>query len=164
MYSNKRKKVLRARVETGKSWRNETQASGGLFRMAPRSRNETGNQLRIYVSFHVKRTRRALGMFLFPFMKRNNEIRNVRSKFPPISPPNAGKYWHFRPRLRRAVFYFANYAVSKRAFREFSVGMRFLIAADIVNQTLSITLARRAGCEQTKPRAQTMELRKVPRE
>ena len=44
------------------------------------------------------------------------------------------------------------------------VGMRFLIAADIVNQPLSNKLARRAGCEQIKPRAQTEELRKVPRE
>ena len=36
-------------------------------------------------------------MFLFPFLKRNNEIRDALSKFPPISPPNAGKYRHFRP-------------------------------------------------------------------
>jgi len=35
-------------------------------------------------------------MFLFPFLKRNNEIRDALSKFPPISPPNAGKYLHFR--------------------------------------------------------------------
>jgi len=40
--------------------------------------------------------------------------------------------------------------------------MRFLIAADIVNQPLSNTLARRAGCEQTKPRAQTRELLVLP--
>ena len=58
-------------------------------------------------------------MFLFPFLKRNNEIRDALSKFPPISPPNAGKSLHFRPRLHRAVFYFTNYAVSKWAFREF---------------------------------------------
>ena len=58
-------------------------------------------------------------MFLFPFMIRNHEIRDALSKFPPISPPNAGKYLHFRPRLHRAVFYFTNYAVSKWAFREF---------------------------------------------
>jgi len=58
-------------------------------------------------------------MFLFPFLKRNNEIRNALSEFPPISPPNAGKYLHFRSRLHRAVFYFANYAVSKWVFREF---------------------------------------------
>jgi len=103
----------RARVETGKSWRNETATFWGLFRMALESRNETGNQLRIYVSFHVKRTRRALGMFLFPFLKRNNGVRNALSSFHSISPPNAGKYPHFRPRLHRAVFYFANYAVSK---------------------------------------------------
>ena len=54
--------------------------------MALKSRNETENQLRIYVSFHVKRTRRALGMFLFSFLKRNNEIRNVFSKFPRFHP------------------------------------------------------------------------------
>ena len=58
-------------------------------------------------------------MFMFPFLKRNHEIRDALSKFPPISPPNAGKYLHFRPRLHRAVFYFTNYAVSKWAFREF---------------------------------------------
>jgi len=58
-------------------------------------------------------------MFLFPFLKQNNEIRDALYKFPPISPPNAGKYLHFRPRLHRAVFYFANYAVSKWVFREF---------------------------------------------
>ena len=81
-----------------------------LFRMALKSRNETGNWLRICVSFHVKRTRRALGMFLFPFMKRNNEIRGAPFKIPPISPPNAGKYRHFRPRLYRTVFCFANYS------------------------------------------------------
>ena len=44
------------------------------------------------------------------------------------------------------------------------VGMRFLIAADIVYQPLSSELARRAGCEQTEPRAQSEELRRVPRE
>jgi hypothetical protein len=58
-------------------------------------------------------------MFLFPFLKRNNEIRDALSKFPPISPPNAGKYLRFRPRLHRAVFYFANYAVSKWVFSKF---------------------------------------------
>jgi len=67
----------------------------------------------------VKRTRRALEMFLFLFLKRSNEFRNALSKFPPISPPNAGKYLHFRPRLHRAVFYFANNAISKWAFYEF---------------------------------------------
>ena len=87
--------------------------------MALESRNETGNWLRICVSFHVKRTRRALEMFLFLFLKRSNEFRNALSKFPPISPPNAGKYLHFRPRLHRAVFYFANNAISKWAFYEF---------------------------------------------
>ena len=87
--------------------------------MALESRNETGNQLRIYVSFHVKRTRRALGMFLFPFLKRNNGVRNALSSFHSISPPNAGKYPHFRPRLHRAVFYFSYYAVSKWVYREF---------------------------------------------
>jgi len=66
-------------------------------------------------------------MFLFPFLKRNNEIRDALSKFPPISPPNAGKYLHFRPRLHRAVFYFANYAVSKWVFREFR---RFCTASE----------------------------------
>ena len=35
-------------------------------------------------------------MFLFPFLKQNNEIRDALYKFPPISPPNAGKYLHFR--------------------------------------------------------------------
>ena len=35
--------VCRARVETGKSWRNETPTFWGLFRMALESRNETGN-------------------------------------------------------------------------------------------------------------------------
>jgi len=54
--------------------------------MLLKSRNEAVNQLRIYVSFHVKRTRRALGMFLFPFLKRNNEIRNAPSKFPRFHP------------------------------------------------------------------------------
>jgi hypothetical protein len=34
---------IRARVETGKSWRNETPTFWGLFRMALKSRNETGN-------------------------------------------------------------------------------------------------------------------------
>ena len=109
----------RAKVKPGKSWRNETSTFWGLFRMALINRNETGNQLRIYVSFHVKRTRRALGMFLFPFLKRNNGVRNALSSFHSISPPNAGKYPHFRPRLHRAVFYFANYAVSRWVFREF---------------------------------------------
>jgi hypothetical protein len=33
----------RARVETGKSWRNESSTFRGLFRMALESRNETGN-------------------------------------------------------------------------------------------------------------------------
>jgi len=66
-------------------------------------------------------------MFLFPFLKRNNEMRNPLSKFPPISPPNAGKYRHFRPRLHRAVFYFANYAVSKWVFREFRL---FFVASE----------------------------------
>jgi len=111
--------TARARVETGKSWRNETPTFWGLFRMALESRNETGNWLRICVSFHVKRTRRALEMFLFLFLKRSNEFRNALSKFPPISPPNAGKYRHFRPRLHRAVFYFANQAISKWVFCEF---------------------------------------------
>ena len=91
----------------------------GAVSHGTQGRNETENWLRIYVSFHVKRTRRALGMFLFPFLKRNNEIRNALSEFPPISPPNAGKYRHFCLRLHRAVFYFANYAVSKRFLREF---------------------------------------------
>jgi len=54
--------------------------------MSLKSRNEAVNQLRIYVSFHVKRTRRALGVFLFPFLKRNNEIRNAPSKFPRFHP------------------------------------------------------------------------------
>ena len=58
-------------------------------------------------------------MFLFLFLKRSNEFRNALSKFPPISPPNAGKYRHFRPRLHRAVFYFANQAISKWVFCEF---------------------------------------------
>ena len=35
--------IGRARVETGKSWRNETPTSRGLFRMALKIRNETGN-------------------------------------------------------------------------------------------------------------------------
>ena len=67
-------------------------------------------------------------MFLFPFLKRNHEIRDALSKFPPISPPNAGKYLHFRPRLHRAVFYFANCAVSKWVFREFRL---FCTASDV---------------------------------
>ena len=75
----------------------------GLFRMALKSRNETGNQLRIYVSFHVKRTRWALGMFLFPFMKRNNEIRNVRSKFPPIELELIQTQMAQKPMLRAEV-------------------------------------------------------------
>jgi len=54
--------------------------------MALKSRNETENLLRIYVPFHVERTRRALGMFLFPFLKRNNEIRNALSNFPRFHP------------------------------------------------------------------------------
>jgi len=47
--------------------------------------------------------------------------RNPQRSFQisPISPPNAGKYRHFCLRLHRAVFYFANYAVSKRFLREF---------------------------------------------
>ena len=104
--------MVRARVETGKPWRNETPTFGGLFRMALKSRNKTENELRIYVSFLVKRSRRALGLFLFSFLKRNNEIRSAPFKFPPISPLNAGKYRYFRPLLHMAVFYFTNYAVS----------------------------------------------------
>ena len=80
----------------------------------------------------MKRTRRALEMFLFLFLKRSNEFRNALSKFPPISPPNAGKYLHFRPRLHRAVFYFANNAISKWAFYEF----RLFRAASVVLVTL----------------------------
>jgi len=44
------------------------------------------------------------------------------------------------------------------------VGMRFLIAADIVYQLMSTTLAGRAGCAQIEQRAQSEELRKVPSE
>ena len=99
----------------------------GAVSHGTQGRNETENWLRIYVSFHVKSTRRALRMFLFPFLKRNNEMRNPLSKFPPISPPNAGKYRHFRPRLHRAVFYFANYAVSTWVFREFRL---FFVASE----------------------------------
>jgi len=44
------------------------------------------------------------------------------------------------------------------------VGMRFLIAADIVYQLMSTTLAGRAGCARIEQRAQSEELRKVPRE
>ena len=58
----------------------------GAVSHGTQGRNETENWLRIYVSFHVKRTRRALGMFLFPFLKRNNEIRNALSKFPRFHP------------------------------------------------------------------------------
>jgi len=43
-----------------------------------------------------------------------------------------------------------------------SVGMRFLIAAGIVYQPMSTTLAGRAGCAQIEQRAQSKELRKVP--
>jgi len=47
--------------------------------------------------------------------------RNLKRSFQisPISPPNAGKYRHFRLQLHRAVFYFANYVVSKWVLREF---------------------------------------------
>ena len=47
--------------------------------------------------------------------------RNLKRSFKisPISPPNAGKYRHFRQRPHRTVFYFANYAVSKRGVRQF---------------------------------------------
>ena len=44
------------------------------------------------------------------------------------------------------------------------VGMRFLIAADIVYQLMSTKLAGRAGCAQIEQRAQSEELRKAPRE
>ena len=71
-------------------------------------------------------------MFLFPFLKQNNEIRDALYKFPPISPPNAGKYRHFRLQLHRAVFYFANYVVPKWVFREF----RLLRAASEVSMIL----------------------------
>jgi hypothetical protein len=67
-------------------------------------------------------------MYLFPFLKRNNGIRNALSRFPPISPPNAGKYPHFRPRLHRAVFYFSYYAVSKWVYREFRL---FFAASEV---------------------------------
>ena len=42
--------------------------------------------------------------------------------------------------------------------------MQFLIAADIVYQPMSTELAGRAGCAQIEQRAQSEELRKVPRE
>ena len=42
--------------------------------------------------------------------------------------------------------------------------MRFLIAADIVYQLMSTTLAGRAGCAQIEQRGEPKELRKVPRE
>ena len=42
--------------------------------------------------------------------------------------------------------------------------MRFLIAADIVYQLMSTMLAGRAGCAQIEQRAQSKELRKVPKE
>ena len=40
--------------------------------------------------------------------------------------------------------------------------MRFLIAADIVYQLMSTTLAVRAGCARIEQRAQSEELRKAP--
>ena len=91
----------------------------GAVSHGTQSRNETENWLRIYVSFHVKRTRRALGMFLFPFLKRNNEIRNALSKFPRFHPRTQENIDISAYRVHRAVFYFANYAVSKRFLREF---------------------------------------------
>jgi hypothetical protein len=60
-------------------------------------------------------------MIMFPFLKRNNEIRNARFKFPPIIPLNAGKYRHVCPQLHSAVFCFANCAVSQCFFREFQL-------------------------------------------
>ena len=49
-------------------------------------------------------------------------------------------------------------------FIEISIVMQFLIAADIVYQLMSTKLAGRAGCAQIEQRAQSKELRKVPRE
>jgi hypothetical protein len=89
-------------------------------------------------------------MFLFRFLKRNNGIRYALSRFPPISHPNAGKYPHFRLRLHRAVFYFANYAVSKWVYREF----RLLFAASEVFMILYTNMQsprENYVCEMRKP-------------
>jgi len=67
-------------------------------------------------------------MFLFPFLKRNSEIRNAPIKFPPISPLSAGKHRHFRPRLHMAATYFPNYAVFKWVFREFRL---YCVASEV---------------------------------
>ena len=42
-------------------------------------------------------------MFMFPFMKRNNEIRNVRSKFPPIELELIQTQMAQKPMLRAEV-------------------------------------------------------------
>jgi hypothetical protein len=88
-------------------------------------------------------------MFLFPFWKRNKEIRDPLSKFPPISPPNAGKYRHFRPRHHRAVFYFANNAVSKWAFREFRL---FFAASEVFMIYQQATPPRELRMRNANPR------------
>ena len=88
-------------------------------------------------------------MFLFPFWKRNKEIRDPLSKFPPISPPNAGKYRHFRPRHHRAVFFFTNNAVFKRAFREFRL---FFAASEVFMIYQQATPPREPRMRNANPR------------
>jgi len=89
--------------------------------MAPKSRNETENRKLASNLRFVSRETHAEGAGNVSVSNLETKQRNPQRSFQisPILPPNAGKYRHFRLRLHRAVFYFTNYAVSKRVLHEF---------------------------------------------